>query len=71
MTYNEIKAQTLAELTKRHEALRKEWDNADLNESVTPAKRVAILADLHATATQFWKVKKMSAKKVYEMVCAE
>lgn len=71
MTYIEIKEQTLAELTKRHEALTQEWDKVKDDASATPAQRVAVLADLHATATQFWTVKKMSAKKVYEMVCAE
>ena len=71
MTYIEIKKHTLAELTKRHEALTQEWDKVKDDESATPAQRVAVLADLHATATQFWTVKKMTAKKVAEMVSAE
>lgn len=68
MTYIEIKKHTLAELTKRHEALTQEWDKVKDDASATPAQRVAVLADLHATATQFWTVKKMTAKKVAEMV---
>lgn len=63
MTNEEIKDKALNALALRSDALHKEWSKAMLDESATPAHRVAVLADIHITATEFWTIKKMSAEK--------
>jgi hypothetical protein len=64
MTPAEMKKKELSRLVKRSNALRKEWDRIKDDESATPAQRVAVLADIHSTATQFYWVKAMTPKQV-------